>query len=895
MAKLPSRFDISQPISGRSGRAIASFDTSGLARGVAQLGGAISEIGATVKRDQMAAEIVGADGPATKERHDFVRSFDQDADYGTFSQRAEKGLAAIRDKYANRITDKRVRQEWIADFDRAAEGDRNKIADLGERRVREGRLVDAKSGLQSYQSLIADNTVAEADRAKAKATAEASIGALQKEGLLTPDEADQWRENVIKGGEFVYGQREIERDPSIVTGKLSTNVSERANTAMDFFQSRGWSKEQAAGIVGNLLAESSLNTGARNAGDGRDGSDSIGIAQWNAGRAVALKQFAADHGADWRDLGVQLAFVDHELKTSHKSIGDQLRNAKDITSAAEAGIMFEGPAGSQNGPKNAHNYQGRVKFAHQAAGQAIRPDWYTAQTPENQLRLENMAAARDKEMAVAEAAQSKANASLAVDDYQLRIATSDPTLTQQQIISDDRIDNGQKATLINRFNQERDTNAGAEALIGAISAGQRVPINAFDAEQAKAAEKAYSRMVGSLGDDQRAAGTQAFITSTGYIPKAIEAQVRAGASSTDPQVVADAMGQASVLSRLTPGNFSSMPGADAISKKLDLYHTYTDTMGLTPTEAGAKIVAADDPEQIRVRDAILKSEPVKKLLKDLNADDVAAIFDKGALSAAPDVEGIAAPDEIKIGVNPQSEAAIVADYRRTMEEALIDANGDQSAAEDIAKRRFSKVYGTTNLSPLSGNIVVRYPPEKAYPALPDGSHDYIREQLVESLKNEGIEADQYYLQGDMQTEQDIKAGRPARYQVFYEKDGKLERFNLPFFADPAVANDEYHAKEDILIKDAERRMLENRVEEDRVFPEGRGFGRLERFNNGQLYRGIARADSPLGRALERARQRQEKVDAWRAQDEAKRQEFDALSPEDQRQRALDDFLNGATQ
>lgn len=894
MAKLPSRYDISQPISGRSGRAIASFDTSGLGRGIESLGASLADIGAQFKKDEVATDLVGADGQATKELHDLERTFDADGDYGTFGQRAEQGANAIRDKYAQRIRDPRARQAWVADFGKSAEASRNRIADLGERRVREGRLVEAKTGLQGYQALIADNTMAEADRGKARATAEASIATLQQEGLLSPSEADKWREDVITGGDFLYGQRQIESQGSAALG--GGDIVSKIIGVESGGNPNAKNPNSSATGLGQFIASTWMQTVKEHRPDlleGRTTKEVLDLRK-NGDLSREMTGYLVEDNAKFlRNQGV--VPTNGDLYLAH-FLGP--RGASQIMKA-DPGASVASVVGqdvvSANSFLKGMNAADVRAWAEKKMGGAGRPEWYTSQPADKQLQLEKIAAARDSEVATAEAAQRKAVSTQANDDYRLRIAVSDPTLTQQQILSDSRLDTGQQATLLNSYNQANEANAGAEALLGAIASGQTVSINAFDAEQAKVAEKAYGRMVSSLGEDQRQAGTESFIRSTGYIPKAVEAEVRAGASSTDPQVVAGAMQQASALSRLTPSNFASMPGSDVIGKKLDLYKTYTDTMGLTPAEAGAKIVAADDPEQIRKRDAILKSEPVKKLLKELDASDVAAIFDKGAFSSAPDVEGIATPEEIRVGVNPQSEAAIVADYRRIMEDALFDANGDQAAAQDIAKRRFSNVYGTTDLSPLSSNIVVRYPPEKAYAALPDGSHEYIRTQLVEALKGEGIEADGYFLQGDTETEDDIRAGRPARYQVYYEKDGKFERFNVPFYADRDIAMAEYQAKDDIRVKDAERRMLENRVEEDRTFPEGRGLRRLERFGNDQLYRGIARENSPLGRALERARQQQERVDTWRAQEEEKRRAFDALSPEDQRQRALDEYLDGTRQ
>lgn len=112
----------------------------------------------------------------------------------------------------------------------------------------------------------------------------------------------------------------------------STN---RAQQALSFFISRGWTPEQAAGIVGNLQAESgiNLNTRAINRNDAGAGLHSQGIAQWNRGRFSRLQQFAQQKGTEWTDFQTQLEFVDWELNNTHTSAGQNLRNA---TSAEEA-------------------------------------------------------------------------------------------------------------------------------------------------------------------------------------------------------------------------------------------------------------------------------------------------------------------------------------------------------------------------------------------------------------------------------------------------------------------------------------------------------------------------------------------------------------------------------
>ena len=132
-------------------------------------------------------------------------------------------------------------------------------------------------------------------------------------------------------------------------GEVPATVSGREQQVMDrLINKHGLTPAQAAGIVGNLNKESALRTGARNPGDGNDGSDSIGIAQWNSTRADNLKAFAASRGVSHLDLNTQADFIMHELKGSGAYGGgsesgawNRLKNATNEQSAAEAFTYYE--------------------------------------------------------------------------------------------------------------------------------------------------------------------------------------------------------------------------------------------------------------------------------------------------------------------------------------------------------------------------------------------------------------------------------------------------------------------------------------------------------------------------------------------------------------------------
>lgn len=146
----------------------------------------------------------------------------------------------------------------------------------------------------------------------------------------------------------------------------------------------GYTIEQASAITGGLIQESTLNTKAINPDDGQDGSDSIGIGQWNGPRANDLRDFAAGKGTDINDLDTQLDFINWEMTESKDGAqiraGRELRNAKTVDEAAKAFIGYERPAGfSWDNPTAGHGFDNRLSHAYRVAG--IDPNLTAASPP----------------------------------------------------------------------------------------------------------------------------------------------------------------------------------------------------------------------------------------------------------------------------------------------------------------------------------------------------------------------------------------------------------------------------------------------------------------------------------------------------------------------------------
>lgn len=148
----------------------------------------------------------------------------------------------------------------------------------------------------------------------------------------------------------------------------------------------GLTPTAAAGVASNLNTESRFRTNAVNPGDGRDGSDSVGMAQWNGPRAQALKQFAAEQGKPWTDPNVQADFIAYELRTTEGRAGSAIANAQTPQQAGAAAIGYFRPQGYTAGnPMGALHADQRAGGANQfvLGGQPAPPsDRFTPQAPQ---------------------------------------------------------------------------------------------------------------------------------------------------------------------------------------------------------------------------------------------------------------------------------------------------------------------------------------------------------------------------------------------------------------------------------------------------------------------------------------------------------------------------------
>ena len=194
---------------------------------------------------------------------------------------------------------------------------------------------------------------------------------LDENGKIIKDNEDATKKNTEALDNFTNQYQEImdkimaagESDSNEKTSKGSSTKTEKvgknneqqegesnAMYAMRYLIGNGFTKEQAAGIVGNLMQESGGGTFdlGLNATDGT----AQGIAQWQGSRLTDLRNFQRDRFNGEDTLDSQLAFLVYEMQDSEKGAYNQIKgtnNARDAAYVTDK--YYERSAGTERGKR----------------------------------------------------------------------------------------------------------------------------------------------------------------------------------------------------------------------------------------------------------------------------------------------------------------------------------------------------------------------------------------------------------------------------------------------------------------------------------------------------------------------------------------------------------------
>ncbi|MFY1884132.1 phage tail tip lysozyme [Achromobacter xylosoxidans] len=152
------------------------------------------------------------------------------------------------------------------------------------------------------------------------------------------------RDKISSSSDPVKASMDAAKDaitPNWLKSKPKAELTPDAKDAIEKFEKMGWSRSQAIGIVNNLQAESGGKLDHRAVGDS---GSAFGVAQWRNERVEMFKRvMGVDIMNATRDQ--QYAFVDWELRNTHKGAGDRLRASKSVEDASRIVTTdFEIPA-----------------------------------------------------------------------------------------------------------------------------------------------------------------------------------------------------------------------------------------------------------------------------------------------------------------------------------------------------------------------------------------------------------------------------------------------------------------------------------------------------------------------------------------------------------------------
>jgi len=136
-------------------------------------------------------------------------------------------------------------------------------------------------------------------------------------------------------GQVIQGRSGTQSAPDTSPRPPNRPSAGRAGTAFQFFVNQGLTNEQAAGFVGNLMAESGNNLDHTAVGDG---GRAWGIAQWHPDRRRRWEQW---RNRRWTQenpprFEEQLRFIWYELQNQERRAYNRIRQTNDIDQAAIA-------------------------------------------------------------------------------------------------------------------------------------------------------------------------------------------------------------------------------------------------------------------------------------------------------------------------------------------------------------------------------------------------------------------------------------------------------------------------------------------------------------------------------------------------------------------------------
>lgn len=745
MAVLPSAHDLSRPASARTGRIIASGPEDSVGPALQRLGGVVSAIGEEQKRQQDALGMAKAEAELNQGLINVGKQFDNDPDYGTFSQRAPKATGDVVNRAAKNISDPNLRERWVQGANTDAVRLNASIDGKADTLGKQATIANLDQALETQRRIYVDPETTEEQKQKARADIQATLEVASKTGILTPDEADRRAQLNLRDANYSRAKLIAERDPDAILnlnrgsvaqlitakaqehgvpadiaigiGKIESNLNPKAkagtSSASGVFQLIDSTGKQY-GVTNPLDANQNIDAGIRLTKDnindlrkstGREPTPGEVYLAHFSGIGTAQKLAATSDDAPASDVFSTAAIKANPTILAGKSVGEVKQWAERKMAQAMGRPVDNVSTGSVT--------------PQQPASEPI-PAWYQDMSPEQRQAVYETAERVSLQRKAQSDASQRALQDSVRDNYALRIATDDPTLTTQDILADTRIDNGVKASLVNSYNTAMKTAIESARAVAAYSSGTlRVdPYSTDGRKQVDAVGNAIETMV---PEEQRQSALEGLVRQSGTVPQPIINRIRAGAESQNADDVLAALQSASRFSQVNPSALGRREGGEAVQRKVDDFDYYVNTLNLDPQEAARRIAEQNDPNKVRDRKAL---EPAaKEFRKSLEGANLGALFDESWLPF----------NTPNVGFTEGQAAGIAADYMAIAEEQFFATGGNAELAKTRAEKEMKRLYGVSDLS--GAKTVMKYPPEKFWPVMPGESdpYGYVKDQLINDL------------------------------------------------------------------------------------------------------------------------------------------------------------------
>jgi hypothetical protein len=157
-------------------------------------------------------------------------------------------------------------------------------------------------------------------------------------------------------------------------GPVLTTAQQKDNIRIiaKYLKGKGFTREGAIGLIGNILAESGANPSAleRKSQPVVGGKGGVGLVQWTAARRRNIEKAAGNNASKILDINFQLDFLHKELTTSYSGVYNAIKSSKSIADSTTTVLTkFEVPATYVNRKSNPSAYEStRIKRVALAVG-----------------------------------------------------------------------------------------------------------------------------------------------------------------------------------------------------------------------------------------------------------------------------------------------------------------------------------------------------------------------------------------------------------------------------------------------------------------------------------------------------------------------------------------------